>query len=194
MPSTAATTAPTPRIAPLEPPFPDELAATLAKWMPPGSPVPPLALFRTLARHALLFERLRPAGAAFLGKGLLPPRVRELVILRTCARCGCAYEWGVHAAAFGAAVGLDRTTIDATWMRDRVVEPADALILRAADELHETGTLADDTWAALVARFAPDATATLIELCALAGFYHLISFVANGPRVPLEPWATPVPG
>jgi alkylhydroperoxidase family enzyme len=179
-----------PRIAPLEPPFPDELAAALAKWMPPGSPVPPLALFRTLAHHNLLFERLRPAGAALLGKGLLPARVRELVILRTCARCGCTYEWGVHAAAFGSAVGLDRATIDATWMRDRVVAPDDALFLRAADELHDTGTLADDTWAALAARFEP---AALLELAALAGFYHLISYVANAPRVPLEAWAARPP-
>jgi len=192
---------PSPRIAPLEPPFPDELAASLAKWMPPGAPVPPLALFRTLAHHSLLFERLRPAGAALLGKGLLPPRVRELVILRTCARCGCAYEWGVHAAMLGAAetaapsgsmtrggaaVGLDRATIDATWVPARAIDPADWLIVRAADELHDSGTLADETWAALAARFEPPA---LLELCALAGFYHLISFVANGPRVPLEPWA-----
>jgi hypothetical protein len=112
------------------------------------------------------------------------------VILRTCARCGCSYEWGVHAAAFGAAVGLDRATIDATWHPARTIDPDDALIVRAADELHDTGTIADPTWTALAARFeAPQ----LLELCALAGFYHLISFVANGPRVPLEPWAARPP-
>ncbi len=179
-----------PRIPPLEPPFSDELAAQLARWMPPGAPVPPLALFRTIAHHALLFERARPLGAAFLGKGLLPARVRELVILRTCARCGCAYEWGVHAAAFGAAVGLDRATIDATWHAARAIDPDDALIVRAADELHDRGTIEDGTWAALAERFEPP---QLLELCALAGFYHLISFVANGPRVPLEPWAARPP-
>ena len=27
-------------------------------------------------------------------------REREIVIDRVCARCGCAYEWGVHVAAF----------------------------------------------------------------------------------------------
>ncbi|HTJ47628.1 MAG TPA: carboxymuconolactone decarboxylase family protein [Kofleriaceae bacterium] len=176
----------TPRIAPLEPPFTPALAEMLAKWMPPGSPVTPLALFRTIAHHDVLREKMRPLGAALLGRGLLPARVRELLILRTTARNACAYEWGVHAAAFGALAGLDRATIDATWILGRVVATDDALILRAADELHDTGTLTDDTYAPLSSRF--DAPA-LLELMSVCGFYHLISFIANAARVPLEPWA-----
>jgi 4-carboxymuconolactone decarboxylase len=162
----------------------------LAKWMPPGAPVPPLALFRTIAHHPLLSERMRPLGAALLGRGLLPPRVRELMLLRTCARCGCAYEWGVHAAAFAGPVGLSPALIAATWTRGPVDDPTDALILRAADELHDTGTLADATWAALSARFDPPA---LLELVTVAGFYHLISFIASAARVPTEPWAARPP-
>ena len=78
--------APSPRIAALTPPFAPELDAMLKKWMPPGSAVPPLALFRTLAVHPELSSRMRPLGAALLGHGLLTPRERELVIQRTCAR------------------------------------------------------------------------------------------------------------
>ena len=37
-----------PRIAPLEPPYPPDTEAALRKWMPPGSPLAPLLLFRTL--------------------------------------------------------------------------------------------------------------------------------------------------
>src|SRR5205823_11687948 len=40
-----------PRIAPLEPPYPPDIEAALAKWMPPGSPMEPLRLFRTLVVH-----------------------------------------------------------------------------------------------------------------------------------------------
>jgi 4-carboxymuconolactone decarboxylase len=179
-----------PRIAPLEPPFAPDLAEMLAKWMPPGSPVPPLALFRTIAHHPVLRDQMRPLGAALLGKGVVPVRVRELMILRTCARNRCAYEWGVHAAAFAAAAELDRATIAATWTGAPLAARDDALIVRAADELHDTGTITDDTWAALAARF--DAAA-LLELLTLAGFYHLISFIANAARVPLEAWAAPPP-
>src|SRR5690349_15021200 len=96
-----------PRIAPIDPPYAPDVAAWLAKWMPPGQAAPPLALFRTLARHPSLGDRMRPLGSALLGRGALPPRVRELLLLRTCARCGAEYEWGVHVTAFAAAVGLD---------------------------------------------------------------------------------------
>lgn len=47
-------------------------------------------------------------------KVLCPPREREIVIDRTCARCGCEYEWGVHVAAFGSAVGLTPDQLEET--------------------------------------------------------------------------------
>ena len=56
-------TAETPRIAPLEPPYEPAIGAMLEKWMPPGSAIEPLALFRTLAVHDELFARMRPLGA-----------------------------------------------------------------------------------------------------------------------------------
>jgi alkylhydroperoxidase family enzyme len=176
-----------PRIAPLEPPYTPEVEAALTKWMPKGSrgAVAPLSLFRTIARHERLSDRARALGAVFLGHGTLPVRVRELVILRTCARCGADYEWGVHATAFAAAAGIDGATLAATRSEDT---PAgeDGPIVRAADELHDHGTIEDGTWAELAARFDDE---QLLELLALAGFYHLVSFLANGARVELEPWA-----
>ena len=173
------------RIAPLEPPYSAEVAASLARWMPPGAAVEPLALFRTLARHPALSERMRPLGALLLGRGSLPLRDRELVILRTCARVGAEYEWGVHATAFGAAAGLDDAAVAAT----RAVTPcaplddADRALLAIVDELHTSGTVSDAAWARTAGRFSDE------QLLVLVGFYHLISFVANGARVEPEPWA-----
>lgn len=57
----------TPRIAPLDPPYDPAIDAQLVKWMPPGSAVEPLKLFRTLAIHDDLFSRMRPLGAGILG-------------------------------------------------------------------------------------------------------------------------------
>jgi alkylhydroperoxidase family enzyme len=155
-------------ITPLEPPYTPEIEASLKKWMPPGAAMEPLALFRTLAKSPMLFERMRPLGAGLLGKGSLSLPERETVILRTCARCGCEYEWGVHKAAFA-----------------RDLEP-DALLTRAADELHDRGTLSDDVLRELHGRYSDE---QILEVLALAGFYHLISYICNGARVPLEPWA-----
>jgi alkylhydroperoxidase family enzyme len=184
----------TPRIAPIEPPYSSEVQAALDKWMPPNAGVPPLALFRTLARHPLLFERMRPVGAALLGRGALPPRVRELLILRTCARCGAEYEWGVHVAAFADAVGIDFAGARAT-ASDPAVQLAardddDARVMHLADELHDTGAVSDATWGALTARFDE---AALLEMVAVVGFYHLISYVANAARVAPEAWAARFP-
>jgi alkylhydroperoxidase family enzyme len=177
------------RIAPLAPPYSADVAQSLHKWMPPGAAVEPLALFRTLARHPALSERMRPLGALFLGRrGSLTVRERELVILRTCARTGAEYEWGVHAAAFAAAAGLDAAALAAT----RATPPGaplaadDLALLAIVDELHDAGTVSDAAWARTAGRFSD---VERLELLALVGFYHLIAFVANGARVEPEAWA-----
>ncbi len=177
------------RIAPLTPPYEPEIEAALAKWMPPGIPVPPLALFRTLAHHPMLFERMRPLGAGLLGRGTLPARIRELLILRTSARCGARYEWGVHVAAYALAVGLDDALVRAT-ATGGTADRDDGLALRVADELHDRGALTDATFAAARARFGD---AGVLEMAGVAGFYHLIAFVIGAAGVALEPWAAPFP-
>jgi 4-carboxymuconolactone decarboxylase len=184
----------TARISPLEPPYTPEVETTLRKWMPPGAGVPPLALFRTLARHRMLFERMRPLGAGLLGHGMLPARARELLVLRTCARCGAGYEWGVHVAAFAAAAGLgdDDTRATALTTPQEVAEREDddALAMRVADELHDASTLSDASFALLAERFGE---AAILEMVAVVGFYHLVSYVVRAAGVELEPWAAPYP-
>lgn len=182
-----------PRIEPLAPPYQPGIEEMLRRWMPPGSALEPLALFRTLAVHTELFGRMRPLGAGLLGHGLLEPREREIVILTTSARAGAEYEWGVHAEAFGKAVGLSEAQIAATAAGD-ASDPAwserDALLVRLADELHDGATVSDELWAQLAAGWtAPQ----LIELLVLVGWYRLLACVINGARIQLEPWAARFP-
>jgi hypothetical protein len=61
------------RIAPLEPPYESGIEELLAKWMPPGAGVAPLALFRTLAVHNDLAARMRPLGRASWAAALWIP-------------------------------------------------------------------------------------------------------------------------
>jgi alkylhydroperoxidase family enzyme len=188
--SAAATT---PRIAPLEPPYDPETEAMLRKWMPPGSPLEPLALFRTLQVHGELASRMRPLGAGILAHGCIEPRERELIIDRTCARAGAEYEWGVHVVAFGRAVGLTEAELAATATSrpgDPVWSEADALLIRLADELYDTGDVADPTWQALADRYTQ---AQLLELIITAGWYRLVSSVINVIRIAPEPWAARFP-
>src|SRR6266566_9141783 len=95
----------TPRIAPVEAPYSPEVEAQLARMMPSG--LPPMALFRTFARNLPMAQAMETWGRYQLGRYLsLSTRDREIVIDRTCARCGCEYEWGVHVAFFADRVGL----------------------------------------------------------------------------------------
>src|ERR1039458_1266911 len=122
-----------PRISPLEPPYPPDIEAALGKWMPPGSDVEPLKLFRTLNVHDELASRMRPLGAGILGHGRVEPRERELIIHRTCARAGAEYEWGVHVLAYGMPLGLSEEQISATVhgaADDPAWSPSDALQIR----------------------------------------------------------------
>ena len=183
----------TARIAPLEPPYSPEVEEMLRKWMPPEAGVEPLALFRTLVVHEALATRMRPLGAAILGHGLLQPRDRELMIDRTCARCGAEYEWGVHATFFGPSVGLTERQLEATVngpADDPVWSERERAVLTLADELHDTAEVSDGVYAELERHFTPD---QILELVVTAGWYHTISFVIGAARIPLEPWAARFP-
>ncbi len=182
-----------PRIAPLQPPYSPEVDDALRRWMPPGSGADPLLLFRTLNVHAELASRMRPLGAGILGHGTLAPRERELVILRTCARAGAEYEWGVHAVAFGASVGLTEAQIRASVSAapaDPVWGEGDRALIALADELHEGAGVSEALWGELAQRFSSE---QLLELLVTAGWYRLISYVINGAGVQLEPWAARFP-
>lgn len=181
------------RIAPLQPPYDEDTAAMLARWMPPNSDAEPLLLFRTLAVHRELAARMRPLGAAILAHGTVPPRLRELMIQRTCALCGAEYEWGVHAAAFAAAVGLSAEQLASTagqGSADASWTVAERAVLALAEELHETSHVSDALFAQLQREFSSQ---QILELVVTAGWYHTIAYVIAAARVQLEPWALRFP-
>lgn len=171
-----------PRIAPAEAPYPPKIAAELARIMPKG--VEPLVLFRTLAKNPRIFEKMFAGG--LLDKGALGLRQREIVIDRTTARLGCEYEWGVHIAFFAAKVGFDPERVAAT-----VTGPADAAcwtadeqaLLALVDDLVDRRTITDATWTTLAGHF--DET-QILEAIVLVGYYHTISFLCRGLKLPLE--------
>jgi alkylhydroperoxidase family enzyme len=177
----------TPRVVPVAPPFAPDLQALFNKLMPPG--VPPLSLFTTLARVPRIFDRFR--AGSLLDRGPVSLRHREIVIDRTCARCGCAYEWGVHVAFFADRVGLTPEQIRATVQGDAGAWTGEeALLIRLVDELHDAANISHELWTALAGAFNIE---QIFELIALVGFYHTVSFFANGLRLAPEPNAAAPP-
>jgi len=176
------------RIAPLDPPYAADIQAAFDVAM---RGLPPLTLFRVVARNPRVLARLMAGG--LLDRGSVSLRQRELMILRTTARCGAEYEWGVHVAAFGAKAGWTAAELRASAAGaddDDAWLPDERLIVRLADALHDAGDVDDALWRDLTATFADD---QLVELVMLAGFYHMVSFALRAFRVPLEPHATRLP-
>ena len=177
------------RIPPLSPPYSDEAADLLQRMMPGGQE--PIALFRTFVRNLPMAEALHAWGGYVLSRRLsLSLRDREILIDRSCARCGCEYEWGVHVTHFAdraALTGDQITSItyggssDACWSSER-----DRLLLEAADALHDENDIDDVLWARLAAEFPEE---QLLDLLMVCGWYHAISFTARALRLPLEPAA-----
>jgi alkylhydroperoxidase family enzyme len=161
----------------------------LSKMMPAGAP--PIALFRTFVRNLAMTRAMSTWGAYELGRSFsLSIREREIVIDRTCAQCGCEYEWGVHVVFFAERAGLDHRQVasltagssdDDCWLEER-----DRLLIRAVDALHDECDIPDALWGPLSTAFSE---ANLLDLFMLCGWYHAISFVARAARVPLEPAA-----
>src|ERR1700758_3660778 len=126
----------TPRIGALEPPYEPAVAAQLQKMMPPN--VPPIALFRTVVKNLPMAEAMTLWGSYELSRSLsLSLRDREIVIDRTCVRCDCEYEWGVHIAFFADKAGFDQHQIGSLTHR-RADAPCwphegDRALIRAVD-------------------------------------------------------------
>jgi alkylhydroperoxidase family enzyme len=173
------------RIEPVTAPYTPEVGAQLTRMMPAGAP--PIALFRTFVRNLPMAEAMGTWGGYELSKRLsLSMRERELVIDRVTARCACEYEWGVHVAFFADRVGLTAEQVRSVTHGtpdDPCWAPGEAVLIRAVDELHDSADLSDETWTALAAVLT---TEQILDLLFLAGWYHAISYAANGARTPLE--------
>lgn len=169
-------------IVPLSPPYAPDVAEDLTRLMPPG--MQPLALFRAVAHNPRVLRRLRKGG--LLDPGAISVRDRELVILRTTARCGAEYEWGVHVAFFARAAGLTDAEVAATVKDGHAWGPRDAMLIAICDGLHDNATLP----AGLADALRP---AELVEVLALAGQYHMVSYLVNAAGLVFEPGAARFP-
>jgi alkylhydroperoxidase family enzyme len=155
--------------------------------MPQGTP--PIGLFRTFVQNLPMAAAMGQWGQYELSRNLsLSMREREIVIDRTCARCGCEYEWGVHVAFFAERVALTHEQLvsitrgrstDPCWGSDR-----ETLLIELVDALHETSDIDDALWYR-----APDhfTDRELLDITMLTGWYHAISFTARATRVDHEP-------
>lgn len=137
---------------------------------------------RVVLKQPDLFRcHMEMGSAVFTGR--LPPRDRELAVLRIAWLSQSPYEWGEHvdiAQRFG------RTAEEAA----RVTQGSsaegwsahDAAILRGVEELLADFALSDATWDVLAQTWDE---AQLIEYLMMVGHYVGVAFVQNTLRIPL---------
>jgi AhpD family alkylhydroperoxidase len=144
----------------------------------------PPNIFTTLGRHRGLFRRWLLFASALMPRGKLDRDETELLILRVAHNTGSDYEWAHH-ERIGRATGLSAEEIarvregpDASgWSHRR------ALLLRAADQLHESGRISGELWAELAETYDDR---LLIEICMLVGHYEMLAMTLNSIGVQPE--------
>lgn len=184
------------RLGPLpEEQWDDRTRAALAALLPPERRNPRGAgnALATLARHPDLAEAFLPFNTRLLLRSTLPPRLRELAILRVARRSGCAYEWAHH-ARIAAKAGLSAAEIEAAG-NGEVIGPngvnvtdkpdvingaggseLDRAVLDAVDELAGGCNLSDRTWSTLAAHLDER---QLMDLVFTVGAYVLLAMAFN---------------
>jgi 4-carboxymuconolactone decarboxylase len=172
-----------PRIPPLpEAEWTDDVRTLLEATK--GLSVKPLNIFTTLARHPRLFKKWLPFGGYVLFESSLPPRERELVILRVGRLCACPYEVAQHvpiAKMFGVSdAEIERV---AKGPDDPAWGDAERALLRATDELHGSTKIADATWEALRAAWSEQQA---MDLIFLVGHYTMVAMALNSLGVQVE--------
>lgn len=158
----------------------DEINASLGLQTPDSIP----EYFRTMIKHPELFRcQLRTGTAIF--QGAIPPRERELAVLRVAWLRGAPYAWGEH-VALGKRFGLTVEEIERVTQGSSAQgwSEHEAAILRAVEELLNEAAITDATWNMLAKSWDEK---QLIEFPTMVGAYVVTAFQQNGMRVRLSP-------
>ena len=163
----------------IPPPSPGELATEVADLLrltarqgkaPPGT-------MAILSRQPHLLSPFLGWAAALALQGALPKRDHELLALRAAWNCQSPFEWDEHAElAYAAGLGDDEIRRVGSASAEPSFAPHEEALVRAADELHASCAISDETWSVLAARYDVPA---LVEIPLVVGQYTMLSMLAN---------------
>ncbi|MFZ1160758.1 carboxymuconolactone decarboxylase family protein [Mycobacterium sp.] len=138
-------------------------------------------LLSTLVRHPKLTRAYLKFSTYLLYGSTLPPRIRELIILRVAHRRDCSYEWSHH-VEMGKKVGLTDADIEAA-QTGQAKDAFDHALMRAVDELDENSNISDQTWATLGERLDEQQR---MDLVFTTGNYIALAMALNTFGVEVE--------
>jgi alkylhydroperoxidase family enzyme len=137
---------------------------------------------RTMLKHPALFRAQMEMGTTVF-QGRIPPRERELAVLRTGWLCRAPFEWGEH-VGIGKRYGLTAEEIARVTQGSSAPgwSERDAAILRGVEELIADQVLSNETWNTLAKNWDEQ---QLIEFPMMVGQYVATAFVQNTLRTRL---------
>jgi 4-carboxymuconolactone decarboxylase len=149
----------------------------------------------TLLNHPRLTRAWLPYNAVLLQAPALPPRLRELAILRAMWQTGSRYMWYDHVRTARKDVGFDDADIAAITEGPGASHwtPLEAAVVAASEQLVDRFRIDDATWAKLAEEL--DRT-QLLELPFVVGSYLSLAMAFNSAGTEVDDFllAVPVPG
>ena len=144
----------------------------------------PLNIHSVMAHHAELLKAWMPYRYHIVRDSSLSPRHRELLVLRTAVNCEADYEWQQHVVR-GREAGLSDQEIER--VKDGPAahgwDPAEALLLSAADDCQRKAKIGDETYRALGDHFDDR---QLLDIISTVGVYMTIAVMVNTFDVQME--------
>jgi alkylhydroperoxidase family enzyme len=162
----------------------------MAKIFPESLPAP--SLYRTMARNEGLFtdliERRIIGRTGLLDRKTFPPRLRELLILRTCVAAKNDYEFNLHVRTISEVMGLTKAEIEDLKRDDIDVDswpPPERALIALIDGLVHDLDVEEAIFDAARAHFSDE---QLLELTLLVGLYTAVSMVVALARPERDPY------
>lgn len=166
-----------PRLTPLPADeWDDGVRHALSPLLPATHATPDFAgnILGTLVRHQPLTHAYLTFNAHLLRHSTLSARLREVAVLRAALASRSDYLWDHH-VPLALRAGLTEADIEGV----RVGEPTDvvdAVVVIAVDELAETSTLTDATWARVREHLDDQ---QVLDLIFTIGCYQLLAVAVN---------------
>lgn len=140
-------------------------------------------LTRVLVHHPDFYRVFIPYVNKLMSGSLLPPRDREILLLRTLGLCEEDYETDHH-THIAEKLGMSAAEVEeAKSGKGNSLGAHDRTLLRAAQELVNDRCVSDATWATLAKAYTVN---QLIEVVFLVGAYTMLSMATNSFGVPID--------
>ena len=137
---------------------------------------------RVLVRHPAMYKVFVPYIAQVIANTTLPPRDREVLVVRVLALGKDIYE-AHHHVQIARKAGMSDADIAAVRADDASLSSWDQTLVRAADELVAAQQLSDASWAALGERYGE---AQRMEVVFLVGCYTVMAMLTNSFGIEVE--------